>query len=148
MRKKNIPDYLAITKKCRISEKIEGHWSNVITRSGINSANSWICNKTGSLPRIKFHFNSTDSTTWLSFLWNINLHINTRVSAYRKTYSRRPLIVVFGFCGSSFISVLVIESLASSCWYRRRYESWFFDRTVTSITRRRTTLWAKAAELL
>jgi len=48
------------------------------------------------------------------------------------TYSRRPWVVwVMGFGTSSLMSALVIESLASSCWYRRRRnESWFFDKMV------------------
>lgn len=33
----------------------------------------------------------------------------------RKTYSRRPRPIALEFCASSLISVLVIESLASSC---------------------------------
>lgn len=45
------------------------------------------------------------------------------------TYSRRPRVETTGFGASSLMSALVIESLASSCWYRRRWnESWFFDK--------------------
>ena len=55
-----------------------------------------------------------------------------------RTYSRRPRCVAFGICIwlSSLIKARVMESLASSCWYRRRSEPWFFDKTWAPITRR------------